>query len=104
MTWTRARAVLGSLVAALVTPGCRDSVAPPAPVTVTAVSPASGPLAGGTNVTITGGNFANVTSVTIGGSELGSRTVVTATQITGTTLAATELGASDGFFRGRGTP
>ena len=95
MTWTRARAVLGSLVAALVTPGCRDSVAPPAPVTVTAVSPASGPLAGGTNVTITGGNFANVTSVTIGGSELGSRTVVTATQITGTTLAASELGASD---------
>src|SRR5204862_5279982 len=39
--------------------------------------------------------FANVTSVTIGGSELGSRTVVTATQITGTTLAASELGASD---------
>ena len=80
---------------AVVTAGCKDSASPPASITVTAVSPASGPLAGGTNVTITGSDFANVTSVTIGGSELGSRTVVTATQITGTTLAATELGASN---------
>jgi alpha-tubulin suppressor-like RCC1 family protein len=64
-------------------------------VTVTAVTPASGPLAGATSVTITGTNFANVTSVTIGGSELGSRTVVSATEITGTTPASSSAGAQD---------
>src|SRR6266550_1291368 len=95
MTRTRATAILCSLVAALVTPGCSDSAAPPTPVTVTAVSPASDLVGGGSSVTITGTNFINVTSVTIGGNELGSRTVVTATQITGTTPAASELGASD---------
>src|SRR5207247_7329500 len=100
----RLLAIVGGGLAAVVTAGCKDSASPPASITVTAVSPASGPLAGGTNVTITGSNFANVTSVTLGGNELGSRTVVTATQITGSTSAATELGASDGFFRGRGTP
>ena len=91
----RLLAIVGGGLAAAVTAGCKDSASPPPSITVTAVSPASGPLAGGTNVTITGSNFANVTSVTIDGSELGSRTVVTATQITGTTIAATELGASD---------
>ena len=91
----RLLAIVGGGLAAAVTAGCKDSASPPPSITVTAVSPASGPLAGGTNVTITGSNFANVTSVTIAGSELGSRTVVTATQITGTTIAATELGASD---------
>src|SRR5439155_4123629 len=91
----RLLAIVGGGLAAVVSAGCKDSHSPPASITVTAVSPASGPLAGGTNVTITGSNFANVTSVTIGGNELGSRTVVTATQITGTTLAATKLGASD---------
>ena len=91
----RLLAIVGGGLAAVVSAGCKDSHSPPASITVTAVSPASGPLAGGTNVTITGSNFANVTSVTIGGNELGSRTVVTATQITGTTLAASELGASD---------
>ncbi|MBI4419465.1 MAG: IPT/TIG domain-containing protein, partial [Gemmatimonadetes bacterium] len=59
------------------------------------MTPASGPLAGGTNVTITGTNFTNVTNVTIGGSALGSRTVVSPTQITGTTPAATNAGAAD---------
>src|SRR5437899_3238472 len=44
----------GGLV--VVTAGCKDSVSPPAWITVTVVSPASGPLAGGTNVTITGNN------------------------------------------------
>src|SRR6266446_4332509 len=95
MTPNRATAILGSLVAALLTPGCRDSVAPPAPITVTAVSPANDLLGGGSSVTITGTNFINVTSVTIGGSELGGRTVVSPTQITGTTPAATSPGAAD---------
>src|SRR2546427_9167840 len=63
--------------------------------TVTAVSPATGLLAGGTSVTITGTNFVGVTSVTIGGNELVSRTVVSPAKITGTTPAATGPGATD---------
>src|SRR5689334_10538051 len=107
MTSTRAIATLGGLVAALVAPGCKDSVAPPIAITVTAVSPGSGPLAGGTSVTITGANFIDVTSVTIGGAELGSRTVLSPTQINGTTPAATSQGAKDvvvtSSSHGRGT-
>jgi alpha-tubulin suppressor-like RCC1 family protein len=64
-------------------------------VTVTGVSPSSGPLAGGTSVMITGTNFAEVTSVTIGGVELGNRTVVSSTEITGTTPAGASLGPKD---------
>jgi alpha-tubulin suppressor-like RCC1 family protein len=77
---------------------CGDSGAPnppPPQVTVTAVTPATGPMAGGTAVTITGTNFTNVTSVTIAGSELGSRTVVSATQITGTTPGSSSAGPKD---------
>ncbi|MEZ0229303.1 MAG: IPT/TIG domain-containing protein [Planctomycetota bacterium] len=55
-------------------------------VTVKAIAPASGPIAGGTAVTITGANFLNVTSVKVGGVELTNR-VVTATKITGKTGA-----------------
>ena len=94
--WRRAIALVGSLSAAAAVLGCGDeTTAPIPPVTVTAVSPASGPLGGGTNVTITGTNFVDVTGVTIGGSELGDRTVVTATEITGTTPAATSAGTRD---------
>jgi hypothetical protein len=64
-------------------------------MTVTAVTPASGPVAGGTWVAITGAGFTNVTSVTIGGNELGSRTAVSPTQITGTTPASTSAGVKD---------
>ena len=75
MASTRAVAIIGIFLAAVVTPGCKDGpvTSPARPVTVTAVSPASGPPAGGTSVTITGTNFTSVTSVTIAGSELGSR-------------------------------
>ena len=72
---------------------CRGCFSYNPAVTVTAVSPAGGPIDGGTRVTITGTNFTNVTSVTIGLSELGSRTVVSANQITGTTPAAISPGA-----------
>jgi alpha-tubulin suppressor-like RCC1 family protein len=77
---------------------CGDSGAPnepPPSLTVTAVSPATGPLAGGTSITITGTNFTDVTSVTVGGSELTGRAVVSSTQITGTTPASTNAGAAD---------
>jgi hypothetical protein len=57
------------------------------PPTVTAISPTSGPTAGGTAVTITGTNFTGATAVTIGGSTPTAVTVVSATSITATTTA-----------------
>jgi hypothetical protein len=89
---------LGILLAAVLTLGCNsDSNAPvPLPlVTVTGVSPASGPETGGTSVTITGTNFVDVTSVTIGGREVGNRTVLSATQISGTTPSSISIGPKD---------
>jgi hypothetical protein len=57
--------------------------APPAP-TVTGVSPASGPAAGGTAVTITGTNLTGATAVDFGAAAGSSVTVNSATQITAT--------------------
>jgi alpha-tubulin suppressor-like RCC1 family protein len=90
----RAVANVGSLLVAVAVGGCKDSIAPPA-ITVTAVTPATGSFAGGTNVTITGTNFIDVTSVTIGGDELGSRAVVSITEITGTAPATVNPGTAD---------
>lgn len=56
-------------------------------VTLTAISPANGPVTGSTNVTLTGANFVNVTSVTIGGQVLTGFDVVDTSTITGTTPA-----------------
>src|SRR5437773_1613087 len=95
MALSRALAIVGSGLAAVVGTGCKDSVTPSAPITVTAVSPARDLLGGGSSVTVTGTNFINVISVTIGGSGLGNRTVVSATQITGVTPAVTSPGAKD---------
>ena len=94
---SKALALLASLLEAVVAVGCNDSSGPDgsSTTTVTAVSPATGLLAGGTSVTITGTNFVGVTSVTIGGNELVSRTVVSPAKITGTTPAATGPGATD---------
>lgn len=55
--------------------------------TVTGISPSSGPIAGGTSVTITGTNFTGATGVTIGGTAATSVTVVSSTSITCTTPA-----------------
>jgi hypothetical protein len=60
------------------------TMAPAAP-TVTSVSPNTGTTAGGTNVTITGTNFASGATVTIGGTAATNVTVVSATSITATT-------------------
>ena len=97
--WTRVIAFAGGLLAsgALIF-GCGNENAPTAPippVTVTAVSPASGPLAGGTSVTITGTNFVVVTGVTIGGRDLLATTVRSSTRITGITPVAASHGAAD---------
>ena len=59
----------------------------PLPPTVTAIVANHGDVGGGTSVTITGTNFTNVTSVTIGGTAVQFQVVVNATTITGTTPA-----------------
>src|SRR5205809_8094653 len=69
MALSRALAIVGSGLAAVVGTGCKDSVTPSAPITVTAVSPAGDLLGGGSSVTVTGTNFINVISVARGGSE-----------------------------------
>lgn len=63
--------------------------------TVTAISPASGNTAGGTQVQITGTNFSGATSVSIGGSPATFVVVVSATKITATTSAHTVPGVVD---------
>jgi hypothetical protein len=61
-------------------------VAPSAP-TVSAVTPTTGPTAGGQSVTITGTGFANGATVSIGGQAATGVSVDSATQITATTPA-----------------
>jgi hypothetical protein len=65
---------------------------------ITSISPAAGPLAGGTTITIAGSNFGNVTAVTIGGIAVTNFTVNTgalnAQTITATTPAGTRGAAN----------
>jgi IPT/TIG domain/Chitobiase/beta-hexosaminidase C-terminal domain/Fibronectin type III domain len=58
-----------------------------APPTVTVVSPSTGPVAGGTAVTLTGTNFAVGATVTFGGTAATNVVVVNGTTITATTPA-----------------
>jgi ATP-dependent protease HslVU (ClpYQ) peptidase subunit len=62
--------------------------------TLTTASPAFGPIAGGTTVTLTGTNFTNNTSVTFGGVAVTALQLNNATSITVTTPATT-VGAKD---------
>src|SRR5207248_1078855 len=64
------------------------------PPTLSSTAPNSGPTAGGTSVTITGSDFTNVQSVTIGGHDLASLSEIDSTPITGVTPAAA-AGAKD---------
>ena len=57
------------------------------PPTVSSVAPNSGPLAGGTAVTITGTNFAAGATVTFGATAATNVVVVSSTSITATTPA-----------------
>ena len=60
--------------------------------TISSISPASGPVAGGTFVTLTGSGFTGATSVSIGGVSATSFNVVNDTSITATTGAGIVTG------------
>jgi hypothetical protein len=62
------------------------------PPSVTSIAPTSGPVAGGTAVTIAGTNFDGPATVTIGGVACGTPTVVSATSITCTTANLSTAG------------
>jgi len=66
---------------------------PPAPA-VTSVSPSSGPMAGGTSVTITGTTLSGASSVKFGSAAASSFTVNSDTSITATSPAG-QVGAAD---------
>ncbi len=68
---------------------------------VTAVSPASGPVAGGTSVTITGSGFSGASAVTFGSHAASSYTVVSDTKITAVAPAST-AGTQDVTVAGPG--
>ena len=55
--------------------------------TITSIAPSTGPVAGGTAVTITGTNFTGATAVSFGGVAATSFTVNSATSITATSPA-----------------
>ncbi|RSM53718.1 hypothetical protein DMB66_38610 [Actinoplanes sp. ATCC 53533] len=63
--------------------------------TVTSVSPTSGPLAGGTTLTITGTNLLGTNSVTVGSDACTSVVVQSATEVTCTLPEKLEAGAFD---------
>ena len=63
---------------------------------VTAVSPTSGPAAGGNQITITGTNFTGATGVSFGSTAATNVTVVNSTTITATAPAYTGLTHQDG--------
>jgi formylglycine-generating enzyme required for sulfatase activity len=84
---------LGARDVVLMTPGGTATRAGgftyvPAP-TLTSVSPASGPIAGGTTITLTGTNLTGTTSVTVGGAAATNVQVVSATTVTAVTPAGT---------------
>jgi hypothetical protein len=72
--------------------GCSDAkganvAVSPTPVSVTSVVPATGPLAGGTNVTINGSGFAAGATVTFGGTAATNVVIVSGIKITAKTPA-----------------
>ena len=64
----------------------------PTPPAVIGISPASGPLAGGTIVTVSGSGFSGATAVSFGSAAASSFTVDSATEITATAPAAAGVG------------
>ena len=73
-------------------PQCSTTSDPP---TVTSITPTTGPVSGGTAVTITGSGFLAGATVTIGGVAATNVNVVNATTITATTPAVSASGPAD---------
>src|SRR5256886_1253722 len=94
MNSTSAGAMLGTVLGALLGASCKEPGAP-TPITITGVSPARDWLRGKAGVTITGTNFLDVISVTIGGRELVDRTVASTPETPGPAPASTSAGAKD---------
>ena len=96
------QALAGFVLAGLTLTACGGSDTPAGPAsppvaigpTVLGISPASGPTAGGTPVTIGGANFVTGATVTIGGVAATNVSVVSSTTIQATTAART-AGAAD---------
>jgi alpha-tubulin suppressor-like RCC1 family protein len=87
--------VVGGLLCTVLVAACSDT-GPASVVTLTAVSPAEGPLAGGTVVTLTGTNFpTTVDSVRVGTGRLGSLMWLSGTQLTGITPPGSTAGDVD---------
>ena len=74
--------------------GAFTYTAPAQSPTLTAVSPTSGPTAGGTTITLTGTNFVSGATVRVGGAAATNVAFVSATQLTARTPAGT-AGARD---------
>ena len=98
----------GTVDVMVVTPGGTSPVNQPADQfsyvaapAVTGISPASGPLAGGTAVTITGTNLAGATAVKFGTTEVTTFTSDTDTQIVLNSPAGDGYGGRDGGYAGR---
>jgi hypothetical protein len=64
-------------------------IASPSSPTLTGIAPDSGPVAGGTAVTLTGTNFAAGATVTVGGAAATNVVIVSATRLTARTPAGT---------------
>ena len=88
-----ANTTAGTVDVTITTPGGTSAVVPAdqftyqAPPTVTGISPAAGPIAGGTVITITGTILTNATAVTFGSTAATHVTVVNATTVTATAPA-----------------
>lgn len=94
--WRGVLSVMGVLPCVAAVAACSERTSAPPLPTVASVSPTSGPLAGGTGVTITGANFpATIDSVRFGSGRLANLMQVSATQLTGMTPAASAAGAVD---------
>jgi len=76
------QAQIGRLAAATLLVRATAPIVTPAAPTLSALSPTSGPTAGGTLVTLTGSNFTGASAVSFGATPAATFTVVSSTQIT----------------------
>ena len=81
----------------------QDSVNLHAAASVTTIAPASGPTAGGTKITLTGGRFTGTTKVTVGGVDATSLVVVSDTKLTVKVPAGTAGAKTVKVFNAYGT-